>query len=504
MRSIMAGILLATVAATSGCSSAAEDQAATGADASNGWKGVAVAVSGSRLRARFVTGSGGRELVGFHDSVRNEDCTFQPAEYGSIRCLPPTSRTDGFFSDPACTIPMTTLPACGDVKYAVSYSFDQNGCGNAAIPEKLWRVEAGTDRYVQGVGGCAPASATIPAAAPGTRALSLVSWADFVSAVETVVPGDPIAEKVLVASDGARQHLGFRIEPLDVDCTFQLMPDGFTRCVPEAPTGPVTFKDASCTQALLVTDNQRGGPCAKKPASKFWREPSIGICAGARAVYSLRESEGGDVAPYDSELYSPSLSSSGSSSGPASVTCRSIGSNSSGGTYPGQRAIEADVTASLPTTARVSSGGERLVPALVAIPPTTTNPAPDGLTLGWHDKNHDADCTFTLATDGKVRCLPTGAVATIFFTDDKCTSPSRVAVLGEVPCAGTVRFARVVTQTCPAMTRVFALGTERRNLTIGSTETSPGRCATVQGVTSALDATEADPSGFVEGVALTE
>jgi len=503
MRASTALLLFATIAmvgGVSGCSSKEEDAAAATAEAqANGWRAIP-AVSGARLQARFLTGGGARELVGFHDAERNEDCTFQPAEGGRMRCLPETipSLQNGGYSDAACQLPLVTLPACGgaDVKYAITYRASDNGCGGQTPAEIRTLGPASATRYALAPTGCALQPASAPAATPIAALGEVVPWTAFVAAEEMVTPGDLVSEKVLVASDGARQHVGFHIDTLDADCTFQLMPDGYTRCVPEAAGGQVYYADAACTQATFVNDYQNG-QCST-PLRKLWIEPAVGMCAGARAVYSLRESSGGDVAPYDT-IYTPSVSFSGSGNGPATLMCSSQGS---GGGYPSasRRPIEADITGSLPTTVRVIGGEGRLVPALVPSAATATSPSPSVLAPGWHDKERDADCTFTLATDGKLRCLPTGASATVFFTDTTCSSPSLVAVTGEVSCAGTARFARVATSTCPVTTRVFALGTERRNLTSASTQSGPGRCPTVAGVTNALDATEVDPAGFVEGV----
>jgi hypothetical protein len=170
------------------------------------------------------------------------------------------------------------------------------------------------------------------------------------------------------------------------------------------------------------------------------------------------------------------------------------------------RAIVANVTPSLPRTARIGAGGGRLVPALVtkSSPPGTSVGA-GALTRGWHDTERNVDCSFTLASDAKLRCLPTGSAATIFFTDATCQSPSRVAVRSENLCTGTpAGFVREKTAACPSTTRVFAVGTEPRSLGAASTETAPGRCASVAGVMGGLDATEADPTMFVEGVMTTE
>jgi hypothetical protein len=510
MRFLTALVLLATVAAASSCSS--NDEPASGAPASaeapGGWK-VVPAVSGSRLRARFVAAGDSRELVGFHDSARNEDCTFQPAEEGRTRCLPANvaSVQGGGFSDPACQIPLVSLPACPtDVKYSITYRFgDGSGCGSQA-PAEIRSVVAGGNRYANGPGGCTLQPASSPLAALAALG-EVVPWTEFVAATEAtepITPADSVAEKVLVASDGARQHLGFRIESLDVDCTFQLMPDGVTRCIPEAIAGPVFYTDASCTRPSFVTDYGSSGPCAK-PRTRFWLEPSMLSCAAARAIYSLRDGTGGDVAPYD-DVYTPTLvsSSTGTGTGSAtdSVTCTSTRGGS--GAYDARRVIDANVTSSLPTRPHVGSGGGRLVPALVSTPATAANPAPAALALGWHDNDRDADCTFILASDGKLRCLPTGAAATIFFTDAKCSSPSVVAVTGEVSCAGSQRFVRVASATCPVTTRVYAVGTERRDLTSASSETSPGHCPTFAGVTNARDATEVDVADFVEGLPVTE
>ena len=505
MRSLKALILLATVAASAaGCSSKDSSTASGSSETASGWKTVP-AVSGTRLRARFITGGGSRELVGFHDADRNEDCTFQKAEDGRMRCLPAfiTSGETGSFSDAACQIPLGSVsglaPACGtaDLKYAITYRYDGGSCGQSVAEIRRVLPGAISTRYGTSPGG--PGGCTLQSGSPPSGAFvalgEVIPWTAFVTAAETIAPGALVAEKVLVATDGARQHVGFRIEKLDVDCTFQLMPDGVTRCLPEASAGPVIYTDSACTKATFVNDYQStGGPCAKAaPSNKLWLESSAGTCAGTRAVYSLRDSTGGDLAPYDSsELYAPTVSSSSSGVGSSSVTCASLGSGS--GSSNGRRAIDADVTLSLPTTARVSSGSGRLVPALVS------NPATQALVVGWHDNERDADCTFTRASDGKLRCLPTGAAATVFHTDSACKSPSLVAVLGEVPCAGAARFGRATSTTCPVTTRVYALGTEKRDLTSASVETAPGHCPALRGVNKAIDATEVDPAGFVEGV----
>lgn len=486
MRTLTAMFLLSASAlvVASGCSSKDE---ALGPE--TGLTTVAPA-SGARLRAKFITAGDTRELVGFYDSERKEDCTFQRAEDRRMRCLPkalPYARAGGF-SDPGCTTALAAVAqsACAAAQYVLATSRD--GCVETKTGLRKILDPAST-RYAPGPNGCAPQAAS--AAAPNAVAVGdLIPWAAFVEAVETTgPPSGGVAETILTAPDGAKQHLGFRLEQLDAECTFQIMADGKTRCLPTGSTGPVLYADDACTKAAFVRHN-RFANCAIEGAD-IWLDRPEGTpaCSGIRAVYSLGSTPGSEDAPR--EVYGEQVRST--------TTCTTQFFGGARGGSQSLRSIAQDLTASLPSADRVSHASGRLVRALVA------KSGAEGLELGWHDNERDADCAFTLASDGKVRCLPTGATATIFSTDGACASPSHVAVLGQPQCDGaTTRFARVLTTTCPPATRVYALGTERRDLPSASVETAPGRCASVAGVGNALDATEADPAQFVEGVPVTE
>jgi hypothetical protein len=480
MRSPTLLILLATLAATSACSSK-DDQAAASAGADH----VVPAVSGTRLRARFITAGDARELVGFYDSLRQEECTFQRVDGGRRRCIPETLGFSpiGAYADPACQIPVgiPTQPCGADAKYALTYAYD-GGCGTPNTAQ-LRRVGGRADaRYAPGPAGCAPQP--IAPGSPDAIVLGeIVPWTEFVDAEEANAPDAP-GETILVASDGARQHLGFRLESLDVSCTYRAMTDGKARCMPEGPTGPVAYSDPDCTKGSFVSDYGSGG-CGSSSTGFWLAQARDGrSCGTIRAVYSLAESSS-SASGDDATAYAVS---GGDDAACAATPSRSYGS---------RRAIVADLTASLPVAAR-GSGSGRLVPALVAHRGSTE------LGPGFHDTERDVDCSFTLASDGKLRCLPNGAESTFFFTDGACGSPSRVAVSRE-PCgAFEPRFARLTSQTCPPTTRVFALGAEPRTLTDVSTETAPGRCAKVAGLGGGFDATEVAPAEFVEGARVTE
>ena len=489
-----------------GCSSSKSEpsaaEAATAA-ASDGAH-VLTGAGGTRLRATFLSGGGARELVGFHDMERNEDCTFQAADPGHTRCLPASlvAGQSGSFSDAACTIPTATVttgttaatPCSADAKYGITYRYD-GSCG-ASATELRKVLDAKGPLYSGGPGSCQVQQGTPPPSAPAQVLLGeIVPWTAFVEATETVIEGVPVSEKVLVATDGARQHLSFQDTTRHADCTFQLMGDGVTRCLPEAPTGPVYYSDAECAKPALVNYYPGSMPCAKSTETNLWIASSLETCGGRRAVYSLIDYTGPGP-DGNSEIYQYSNNSGpGPSATPA--TCSSAGSIGPGSST-GRYAINRDVTASFPATTRVSGAGSRLVPALVWPASGET------LTPGWHDTERDVDCTFAVATDGKMRCLPVASTAALFFTDGSCKSPTLTAALNQPSCIGGRRFALVPSTTCPQTTTVYSLGTNVRALGPASAETSPGRCVQVAGVSSVVDATLMDPTQFVEGVSATE
>jgi hypothetical protein len=86
--------------------------AACGIGVDPGGPGVAPqeqALSGTRLKVRFVQGDdGSKSVLGFRDTQRNEDCSFVEAEDGRQRCLPDFmfAKTGPRFFDPQCSIPI--------------------------------------------------------------------------------------------------------------------------------------------------------------------------------------------------------------------------------------------------------------------------------------------------------------------------------------------------------------------------------------------------------------
>lgn len=81
--------------------------------------------SGTRLRAKYFVGSdGSRQFNGWHDSQRNEDCSFGTASDGMTRCLPRGATTGAYFADSGCSQVLAYVPKAGCTPpgpYALSY-----------------------------------------------------------------------------------------------------------------------------------------------------------------------------------------------------------------------------------------------------------------------------------------------------------------------------------------------------------------------------------------------
>ena len=484
MRALSISVAVPLLVLVLGCSSSHDDASAAQAGAPA--PAPVLPASGTRLHAKLVTGGGAREVVGFHDMKRDEDCTFQYVGAGRARCLPQTTTRlrVAAFADSACKVPLVSLPAsCGDTpKYAMILSSDSTCTGR---PQELQTLVPSTGpRYLPGPAGCTLQLAS-PSLTPAFTQGDTVPLVEFVDAKVSTVPtlGNPVSETVLVGADGSRQHVGFHSEPQGVDCTFEVLTDGVIRCVPEGRRGSLLYGDAACSVPLALRSDL---PACPDPSVKYLLDVAdVGACRNVRAAHTFRFDGGPEPALYTRRGSSPDQ-------------CAPIAPIPPGAVGTGLQLLDVDVTAFLPTMPRVGTGDGRLAPALVAARASLA------LVPGWHDTERDVDCRFTRASDGKTRCLPTTTLATLFSTDGHCTSAAHVAVFTETACTFSSGFALVPSSTCPSTTRVFAINGPEHDVANASSETSPGRCAAFPSVGKAYDATEVDPTQFVEGTVLAE
>lgn len=166
-------------------------QGPTGEQGLPGMAGTAAATDGSRLKARWVTGSdGSKGFFGWLDSELGRPCSFQDTSAG-LRCLPKTDAAMAVwapyagahgvgFADAACSIPVAVFlvgdaPASGGlVWYALGatpgsvgettseladglpiFSIDQGNCVqsvSSGLPQfEFWALSKITETLVSGV-----------------------------------------------------------------------------------------------------------------------------------------------------------------------------------------------------------------------------------------------------------------------------------------------------------------------------------------------------------------
>ena len=120
--------------------------------------------SGTRIKTRMLTSPDGAKVFqSMHDTQRGEDCTFEVASDGIIRCLP-NSRAYGFsyFTDPLCTVPgAPVIAGCTPPAYIVIPDTSLSTC--APGPRLFARGTMHPSHYLKsGVGGACVGPTTIP------------------------------------------------------------------------------------------------------------------------------------------------------------------------------------------------------------------------------------------------------------------------------------------------------------------------------------------------------
>jgi hypothetical protein len=96
--------------------------------------------SGSRLKAKYLSGGDGSKqfLFEFHDTERNEDCSFKLASDMKTRCLPDGRKAE-LYADAACTQPVIAeKPACTYVVEELQ-PLPPNGC-TMVLPKPRFRI----------------------------------------------------------------------------------------------------------------------------------------------------------------------------------------------------------------------------------------------------------------------------------------------------------------------------------------------------------------------------
>lgn len=140
-------------------------QGPAGEQGPQGDPATALTASGARLRARFIEGAdGSREFIGWHDDMRNEDCSFR-TKYNELRCYPvdgiiiETVNDVGLFLDAACTVPVWSFNETG-IKYIFAAGGKVYPVGANLVGAVAYKIQNGS---CVSIGSCSTCKDTKPA-----------------------------------------------------------------------------------------------------------------------------------------------------------------------------------------------------------------------------------------------------------------------------------------------------------------------------------------------------
>lgn len=116
--------------------------------------------------------------------------------------------------------------------------------------------------------------------------------------------------------------------------------------------------------------------------------------------------------------------------------------------------------------------------------------------LGWRDTQLNLDCGFSVAGDGRTRCLPSGnASYSGYFADSACTQPLAQASVA-AGCVPTLAW-RMDPNSCQYLLRVYAIGAEFTGPTVYVGAACTSTAAAPYGRFFSVGA-EVPPSTYVE------
>jgi hypothetical protein len=348
--------------------------------------------SGTRLRANVDTIGGGVDvLASFHDRTLGLDCTFDTAGPGpTFTCLPPAAlhRTGvGPYFDTTCTEPVGIAPPDGAADFVVVAP--ASACATAPAVFRAQPPSTSRPYSKDESGVCIRASNAIPIQRLGDA----MPLEGFVAAHERIDGAGRIAQRVLVADDGATLVAGGWDRTRNESVGPAKSADGTLRWVPDrlafVGAGNDRFGDDACS-VELASKIGRDALCPLTAAFEFHDACGNGTfraLGAARADARRRDDSGACVAAGDTVL--------AYDLGPP------IGADAFA------PAIETDVGG--PKAARRGAGEVGVAPVFFT----------DVVDVKTGDR-----CIAGTAADGARRCLPAHDVVVNAFADDACTAPA--------------------------------------------------------------------------------
>lgn len=406
--------------------------------------------SGTRLRARKVTGGGLPVFETFVDSERNGvACAFEPTSEGDgqMRCLP--SAAQFAYTDATCTTKVLLLDDCQkkSIRYGVGRGASTALCSGITPVVEVREIGAEmpgatTIWLSDGTGGCnsLPISPNQKVYAVGAP----LPMSSFVGGKKSLESPKPSIQRPRIKGDDGSE---IAIEELvdtsrDAGCTAQ-------RVGPPGPA-PATMPAVCAPSPLAFSDP---GSFFSDPGCTIGaaRTPIPPDCPAPRSVLKRLVADGGGTCGGNdgAEVVQLGKEITGYTGSPAACTPKA-------GERPRLFELGAPIaSSSLPNLTYGPLGTGRIRPRANAI---------DGVQLGaatvWDDTLKDS-CTPTDFVDGKTFCVPPGVITnapTNTFKDAACTE----AVLITLPCNAT-KYVLSGSLTCDASalsTMVIPLGPE--------------------------------------------
>ena len=382
--------------------------------------------SGTRLRQVLREhGDGTSEFLRLLDTDLVEECRFQRAVDGSLRCLPvadgtPVADAAIRYLDAECAQPVAQLAAPAadpeptlarevvlseDACTPSSSRFYQLGARAAIAPE--------TAIFFRDAGGVC--TGTVAPVADFFALGAELEPAAFVEGTESFTDSGRVQERQVEGDDGSLfcDRGTLRDAELDHACSAQLSEDGSTRCLP-VDVGPTeVFGDAACAEPLEVAllgecnqdavyvGNSAGASCALRQQVRTVDDPVDAFQLVAKVCTAIAEPQ----------------------------AARAIGSTISPFSFAGLASESVAVAGARLERRDLVSGEFRLA------------------TTEWFDTMLETPCAFRLASDGDDRCLPlegaTALAARVVgrFTDAACTVPIDLVTRDESCLAGAPTYA---------------------------------------------------------------
>jgi hypothetical protein len=361
--------------------------------------------SGTRLRARvLVSDEGATQWLGWHDSMRDEACTFVTTTDGKLRCLPwGGNAARPQFSDTKCTHPVSVRPKTQEdctppsPKYAMEVEVVD--CISRHTLRPLGKIVSGaTTVYSKNGDACI-----------GRKLLNeqlfalgaAVAPASFVGAETSVEDqGERLGALVQKADDGSIERIGWYDSQLKMACELGIMSgDASVRCVPTnyVIDGNAWFSDAMCMTRVAIgfaVECANGTPVIRRFEDKG--------CDVRTSVFALADELDQSAVFTGPESCRPASETLPGESGAHFYALGTEYAPSALASLKLVRAGKGRLTASY----EQSAGGKRRM-----------------VRGNFYDTMLKTACTFARASDGMQRCVASSLFDTQAFSDTACKHP---------------------------------------------------------------------------------